>query len=140
MNPATERAGADPSRTQAGFSLLEVLVSSIVVSLVAVSAFYFLGNQNKQGIRGGDMVKGVNFGKQKMDSLKVLNYDALASGSDTVSDRYVRSWSISQIYDELGNPIGQKSIEVAVRWPLTGDQNVYFNSVKSDDKYRDPNP
>lgn len=134
------RAATVPADPQAGFSLLEVVVSAVVVGLVAVSAFYFLNSQNRMGAKGGDMVKGVNFGKQTMDSLKVLNYDALASGSDTVSERYVRSWAVSQIYDGLGNPIGQKTIEVAVRWPLTGDQSVYFTSVKSDDKYKDANP
>jgi prepilin-type N-terminal cleavage/methylation domain-containing protein len=134
------RADTVPVGSQAGFSLLEVIVSAVVVGLVAVSAFYFINSQNRMGAKGGDMVKGVNFGKQTMDSLKVLNYDALASGSDTVAERYVRSWAVSQIYDGLGNPIGQKAIEVAVRWPLTGEQNVYFTSVKSDDKYKDANP
>lgn len=126
--------------SQSGFSLIEILVSAAVVALASTSAFYFLSSQNNMGAKGGDMLKGMSAGKLKMDSLKVVSYDALASGSDTISDRYVRSWSVSQIYDGDGKPIGQKTIELAVRWPLTGEQSILFTSVKSDDKYKDPQP
>jgi prepilin-type N-terminal cleavage/methylation domain-containing protein len=126
--------------SQGGFSLIEILVSAVVVALASTSAFYFLGSQNSMGAKGGDMLKGMSAGKLKMDSLKVVSYDALASGSDTLADRYVRSWAVSQIYDEDGKPIGQKTIELAVRWPLTGEQSILFTSVKSDDKYKDPQP
>ncbi len=122
---------------QSGFSLIEILVSAVIIGVVGTSAFYFLSSQNSMGSKGGDMMKGVNAGKLKMDSLKVVSYDGLASGSDTVSEKFVRSWAVSVVYDDLGKPIGQKTIEVAVRWPLTGEQSVYFTSVKTDDKYKD---
>ena len=127
-------------RGQAGFSIIEILVSAVIVGIVSTSAFYFLSSQNKMGSKGGDMMKGVNAGKLKMDSLKVLSYDALSSGSDTVSEKFVRAWHVSVVYDNLGNPIGQKSIDVAVYWPLTGEQSVSFTSVKTDDKYKEDSP
>ena len=139
MKPAS--VWANPGgRAQAGFTLIEILVSAVIVGIVSTSAFYFLSSQNSMGAKGGDMIKGVNAGKFKMDSLKVLSYDALASGSDTVSEKFVRAWHVSVVYDGLGNPIGQKNIAVAVYWPLTGEQSVSFTSVKTDDKYKEGNP
>jgi prepilin-type N-terminal cleavage/methylation domain-containing protein len=137
MRFSTTPAG---SRSQAGFSMIEVMVSAIIVGLIGTSAFYFLTSQNSAGAKGGDMMKGVNAGKLKMDSLKVVSYDQLASGSDTVSERFIRTWHVSRQYDGAGKPIGQKTIEVAVYWPLTGEQSVSFTSVKTDDKYKEDGP
>ena len=137
---ASPHPSANRPRGQSGFSMIEVLVSAIIVAVVATSAFYFLSSQNSAGTKGSDMMKGLNAGKLKMDSLKVISYDALASGSDTISERYVRTWYVSVIRDNFGQPIGQKSIDVAVHWPLTGDQTVSFSSVKSDDKYKEDVP
>jgi prepilin-type N-terminal cleavage/methylation domain-containing protein len=127
-------------RRQAGFSMIEILVSAAVTGVVATSAFYFLSTQNSMGARGNDLMRGVNLGKLKMDSLKVVAYDSLSAGTDTVSERYVRSWHIGLMRDGAGNPNGRKSIELSVFWPLTGEQMVSFASLKSDDKYKEQSP
>jgi hypothetical protein len=127
-------------RREAGFSMIEILVSAVVTGAIATSAFYFLSSQNAMGTKGSDLMRGVNLGKLKIDSLKVMPYDSLASGTDTVSDRYIRSWHIGVMRDGAGNPNGRKSIELLVYWPLTGEQMVSFSSVKSDDKYKEDSP
>jgi prepilin-type N-terminal cleavage/methylation domain-containing protein len=127
-------------RRQAGFSLIEILVSAAVTGVVATSAFYFLSSQNTMGTRGNDLMRGVNLGKLKMDSLKVVAYDSLSAGSDTVNERYIRAWHIGVLRDGAGSPIGRKSIELSVFWPLTGEQMVSFASLKSDDKYKEAQP
>ena len=50
-------------RREAGFSMIEILVSAVVTGVVAVSAFYFLSSQNTMGTKGSDLMKGVNLGK-----------------------------------------------------------------------------
>lgn len=127
--------GNDPR--QSGFSLIEVLVSAVVIGILATATFYFLSNQSSMGARGSDMMKGTNLGKLKMDSLKVMSYDGLTSGSDTVSERYIRVWQVGVVRDAFGHPNGRKSIELTVLWPLTGDQYVSFSSIKGDDKYKE---
>jgi len=127
-------------RRQAGFSLIEILVSAAVTGVVATSAFYFLSSQNTMGARGNDLMRGVNLGKLKMDSLKVVAYDSLSAGTDTVTDRYVRSWHIGVMRDGAGVPNGRKTIELTVFWPLTGEQMVSFASLKSDDKFKESSP
>ena len=131
---------ASRHRRQAGFSMIEILVSAVIVGVVGTSAFYFLSTQNSMGTHGSDMMKGVNLGKLKMDSLKVVGYENLSSGTDTVSERYIRSWHIGVVRDALGHPNGRKSIELNVYWPLTGEQSVSFSSIKGDDKYKEGGP
>lgn len=130
--------GADSS--QRGFSMIEVLVSSVITAVVATSAFYFLSSQNSMGIRGNDAMKGVNFGKLKMDSLKVVPYQELVSGSDTLVERYIRSWHVTLMRDEASEPNGRKKIELSVLWPMSGENAVTFTSIKSDDRFKENGP
>lgn len=127
-------------RRQAGFSMIEILVSAVVTGVVATSAFYFLSSQNHMGTRGNDLMHGVGLGKLKMDSLKVVAFDSLSAGSDTVSDRFVRAWHVSVLRDGAGNPNGRKQIDLTVYWPLTGEQMISFSSLKSNDKYKETSP
>lgn len=134
---AAGEAIASRGRRQSGFSMIEILVSAVVTGVVATSAFYFLGAQNSMGARGTEQMRGVNLGKLKMDSLKVVDYDSLAAGTDTVSDRFVRAWHIGVMRDHDGNPTGRKSIDLTVYWPLTGEQMVSFSTLVSDDRFKE---
>ncbi len=117
--------------------MIEILVSAVIVGVVGTSAFYFLSSQSAMGTRGNDVLKGVSLGKLKMDSLKVVSYSELTSGTDTVSERYIRSWHVGVIRDAMGLPNGRKSLELTVYWPLTGEQMISFSSIKSDDKFKE---
>ena len=125
---------------QDGFSLIEILVSAVVTLILATSAFYFLSSQNGMGTQGTDLMKGVNLGKLKLDSLKVSAYDSLSSGSDTVSERYIRAWHVTQIQDGMGLPNGRKKIDLTVHWPLTAEHSVLLATLKSDDRYKEETP
>jgi type II secretory pathway pseudopilin PulG len=122
---------------QAGFGLIEGLVASCVVGILAVSAFYFLSSQNGMGVRSSDMMKGLNLAKLKLDSLKVAQYDTLQAGSDTVAERYIRAWQISPQSGPGGVANGTKKIELTVYWPLTADHSISFTSLLSDDRYKE---
>ena len=124
-------------RTQRGFSLVEVMVSMMVLGGLACSVFYFLSSQNGMGTRSNDMLKGLNLGKLAMDSLKVADYEALEAGSDTVVDRYIRSWRITVGSDAHGNPTGRKQIDLSVHWPLTADHALTFTSILSDGRFKE---
>ncbi|MDB5102367.1 MAG: hypothetical protein JWP91_56 [Fibrobacteres bacterium] len=126
-----------PIDRQTGFSLLEILVSSVVVLLLATSVFYFIHSQNGIGMRNGDTLKSVNAGKLKMDSLKVAAYGELTSGADTVSDRYIRAWHVSRLVDGAGLPTGIKQIDMNVMWPLSAEHSISFASLRSDDRFKE---
>ncbi|HLP43449.1 MAG TPA: prepilin-type N-terminal cleavage/methylation domain-containing protein, partial [Fibrobacteria bacterium] len=133
---STPRA-ASQAASQAGFSLLEAVVSMVILGLLSVSVFYFLSSQNGIGARGNDRQKGLNLGKLAMDSLKVSLYDSLSSGSDTIGDRYIRSWHISVGADELGVLTGRKKIDLTVLWPLTAERQLTFTSILGDPRYKE---
>ena len=124
-------------RGQAGFSLIEILIALTVFAILTTSVFYFLSSQNGMGKRSADMVTGLNLGKLKMDSLKVAGYADLVSGSDTVSQKYIRSWRVSLMTDAGGVPMGRKKIETLVLWPLSADHNLAFTSLVCDEKYKE---
>jgi prepilin-type N-terminal cleavage/methylation domain-containing protein len=128
-----------PSR-QAGFSLIEILVSAVVIGILATAAFYFLSAQNGMGAAGNDSIKGLNLGKLKMDSLKVTAYDELVSGSDTVNERYIRAWHVTIQKDGMGVPDGRKKIDIDVLWPLNAAHSVSLVTLKSDDRYKEETP
>jgi prepilin-type N-terminal cleavage/methylation domain-containing protein len=125
------------SRGQRGFSLVEVMVSMMVLGVLATSVFYFLNSQNGVGSRSADMLKGLNLGKLAMDSLKVSDYGALEAGSDTVADRYIRSWRITLGTDAEGVPNGRKAIDLTVHWPLTADNAIAFSTILSDGRFKE---
>ncbi len=128
------------NKFQAGFSLIEILVSAVIVGILSVSIFYFLNSQNKISLRGNDVVKGTHLGKLKFDSLKVADYVDLVSGSDTVMDRYIRSWHITPQRGSDGLLNGRKQIDMSIIWPLTAEHSLSFASLKSDDKYKEVAP
>ncbi|MDB5051489.1 MAG: hypothetical protein JWO30_4560 [Fibrobacteres bacterium] len=136
----TDAPGRFQPAGQRGFSLIEILVSAVVTAVLATSAFYFLTAQNGMGNAGNDLMKSVNLGKLKMDSLKVSSYDELASGSDTVSERYIRAWHITVMRNDDGTPNGRKKIDMNVIWPLTADHTVTLATLKSDDTFREGTP
>jgi prepilin-type N-terminal cleavage/methylation domain-containing protein len=129
------RSGSVPG--ESGFTLIEVMVSMVVLGGLACSAFYILSSQSGMGSRSNDMLKGVNLGKLAMDSLKVAAYDHLEAGSDTVGDRYIRSWRVTLSTDGHGVPNGRKRIDLTVHWPLTAEHSVAFASVKSDGRFKE---
>ncbi|MDB5102363.1 MAG: hypothetical protein JWP91_52 [Fibrobacteres bacterium] len=137
MKEQGQESKAPLAKGQAGFGLVEILVSAVVTGFLTTAAFYFLSAQNGMGARGNDQMKSVNLGKLKMDSLKVSTYDELVSGSDTVSERYIRSWHVTPMRNGAGVLNGRKKIELKVFWPLSGEQNVSLVSLRSDDRYKD---
>ena len=122
---------------EAGFSLVEIMVAMVVLSGLAGSVFFFLSSQSGMETRSNDLLKGLNLGKLGMDSLKVSDYAALHAGSDTLADRYIRSWRISVVTDGAGNPNGRKKIDLTVHWPKTADHFLTFTSIMSDGRFKE---
>jgi prepilin-type N-terminal cleavage/methylation domain-containing protein len=126
-----------PSRNQGGFTLIEILVSLIIFGLLTSSVFYFLSQQNAQSVRATDAQKSLSLAKLALDSLKVAPYDSLRAGLDTLDDRYIRSWHVSVVTDELGMDKGSRQIDLTVYWPLTASNKISLATLVSDDGYKE---
>lgn len=122
---------------QSGFTLVEILVSMVVLSCMAGAVFYFLKTQNNMGVRNNDMMKATNLGKLVIDSLKVSDYNALEAGSDTLVSRYIRAWRITNGTDDAGNPNDTRIIELTVYWPMSAVHSMTFTSLLSDSRFKE---
>jgi hypothetical protein len=116
---------------QAGFGLLEIVISIVLLGLVGSTTFYFLRNQSSASNVGTDLSKGMFIGKQKLDSLRVVAYGGVSSGCDTVNHRFVRRWYVST--DLVGD---RKTVELLVSWPLSAKHTISFNTIVGDDQYK----
>lgn len=116
---------------QAGFGLLEIMISVVILGLVGSTTFYFLHSQNTNTGLGTDISKGMFVGKRKLDSLRVVRYGSVATGCDTVGNRYIRRWYVST--DLITD---RKTVELLVSWPLSAQHTISFNTIVGDDQYK----
>lgn len=116
---------------QAGFGLLEIVISIVILGLVASTTFYFLRSQDANTGLGTDLSKGMFVGKRKLDSLRVVRYGNVESGCDTVSNRFIRRWYVAT--DLITD---RKSVALLVSWPLSAKHSITFNTIVGDDQYK----
>ncbi len=124
------------SNQQKGFTLIEILISIVIVGILAASMVYLLSSQSRMSANSSDKVRSFGFAKQSLDSLKVVTYDSLASGSDTVDSKFLRTWHVTATQGDGGILTGRKKIELTVYWPLTGDYSVSLSTLISDDRFK----
>jgi len=119
------------TRAQAGFGLVEIMVSIVVLGLVGSTTFYFLHSQDRNTGIGTDISKGMFVAKRKLDSLRVNRYGSVATGCDTVNSRFIRRWYVST--DLIAD---RKTIQLLVSWPLSAQHTITFNTIVGDDQYK----
>ncbi len=127
MSQGNSEQAAKPA--QHGFGLVEVLIAMVVVSLLAISLFQFLGGQSTATSKGNDLARGMHLGKEKLDSLRVTDWRYVTAGSDTVNSKFIRAWTI-------GTASGRKQVVMTVFWPLAAKHSVTMNTIISDDQYK----
>jgi prepilin-type N-terminal cleavage/methylation domain-containing protein len=123
--------------SEGGFTLIEILVSIMIFGLLTTSVFYFLSQQNGMSTRANDGQRGLSLGKLVLDSLKVAPYDSLVAGTDTVDQRFIRSWHISVVTGEDGESLGNKQVELTVHWPISGNYSVSLATLVCDERFRE---
>ena len=116
---------------QSGFGLIEIVISIVILSLVGATTFYFLHSQDMNTGLGTDISKGMFVAKRKLDSLRVVHYGIVSTGSDTVNNRYIRRWYVST--DLVTD---RKTIQLLVSWPLSAQHTITFNTIVGDDQYK----
>lgn len=116
---------------QAGFGLIEIVISIVILGLVGATTFYFLHSQDRNTGLGTDISKGMFVAKRKLDSLRVVRYGIVSTGSDTVNNRYIRRWYVST--DLVTD---RKTIQLLVSWPLSAQHTITFNTIVGDDQYK----
>lgn len=126
-------AGQRPGAVQSGFSLLEMLITIIVLAsgLLAIASMYgAILNANTLSKQRSEAVV---LGEKKLEELRGQSYASLVSATDTVtaagssgsSANYQRSWSVTA----ASGGLAYKDVGVTVTW--TDSKNQTQNIVLS---------
>lgn len=123
---------------RAGFSLLDVLIGTVVLALAMFSALALAGNNARLVAMNQNLAAASLLAQNKLEELRNAEYATIASGADEtelnsqgdVGEMYTRSWTVTN-----NTPmVGMKSIQVTVSWSQSGEtQNYVLNGVVAND-------
>ena len=101
-----------------GFSLLEIMITVILIAIVAVSAFAFLVYCGHFTAQTDAKMTAANFARETMEDLYMINYNSLPSnGSPALptGSRLHDSYNGTRIY-AVTDKADYKMIAVTVSW------------------------
>jgi type IV pilus modification protein PilV len=114
MTHQKNKVKSTTSSTEAGFTLIEVMVSLVIFAFGILAV---LGMQ-VTAIRGGhqsqNLSEAASAGANMIETLISQDYATLADGNDTVDGKYTLTWDVNE--NTSGELTGTKSIDLTVRW------------------------
>jgi prepilin-type N-terminal cleavage/methylation domain-containing protein len=118
-------------QTEKGFSLIEVMIALVLfaVGLLAFAGLEVTAIRNSTYSK--DYGKGNTYAQQKMEELKGTAWASLSAGSETLEERFTRTWTVVETETNL-----MKQVAVHVTWvdPSYGTKQVTFQT----DLYSNP--
>lgn len=110
------------NRRSHGFSLLEVLITVVVLSVALLALAKFQGDSLKEGSIAKKRTEAANLAQQQIEILRNFStpaqFRALATGSNEINgqtDTFTRTWAITA--DTNTNNPDLRMLTVRVRWP-----------------------
>ncbi|MDP2644853.1 MAG: prepilin-type N-terminal cleavage/methylation domain-containing protein [Desulfobacterales bacterium] len=96
---------------RAGFTLLEVLITMVILAVALLGMATLTGSIINQNQYAGQVSAATALAQDKIEELKNLSYSSLTSSSDT-DTIYTRTWTVT-----VDTPTsGMSSIAVTVSW------------------------
>lgn len=117
----SHRGAQSPIHMQAGFSLIEVMVSLLVIALAA--------SATASGMRATHNLLGMNerhsraiaLSQTAIEDLRTVEYDGITSGASSTDDGYVTQWTV-----QANSPgAGMKFITITTNWNWRGKPQQY---------------
>ena len=117
------------AKSAAGYSLIEVLIGMMILSIAIGSAFSLSVSVNRTMLTNQRITAASNLAEYKLEELRNLPYIGIIDGADTGTldaygvspGRFTRSWTVATDTPETG----LKSVTVTVTWPQWSDTRSY---------------
>jgi type IV pilus assembly protein PilV len=118
-------------RRQRGFSLIEVMIATVLfaIGLIAFAGLEVLAVRNSTYSK--DYGKANTYAQQKVEELKGTAWTSVATGSDTLEEKFTRTWMVTETEEKI-----MKTVAVSVTWvdPSYGTKRVNLQT----DLYSNP--
>jgi|WetSurMetagenome_2_1015567.scaffolds.fasta_scaffold613272_2 type IV pilus modification protein PilV len=126
-------------RNGAGFSLIEVLIASLILAIGVAAIVYVIGYSLQKSREPYDRSVAMDLAQQKLEDLRNEDYTLLASGQDEDTNHipysvdayaqpggiYTRTWVV-----QADAPmVGTKTITVTVAWHSTVNNSIQLFTI-----------
>lgn len=126
-------------RKCAGFSLIEVLIASLLLAIGVAAIVYVIGYSLQKSREPYDRSIAMDLAQQKLEDLRNEDYTLLASGQDEDENGipysvdpyaqpggiYMRTWVVQEDLPMVGT----KTISVTVAWHSSIDHSIQLHTI-----------
>lgn len=118
-----------------GFSLLELLVALVILSLSLVALAGLTTTSTKNNAFSYHITEAVTLAQDKMEELRAMPLSKISGGSDNKNGstgiNYTRIWVVRDLMKNNNNKVILKEIEVTIRWEDLNTHSLRFLSTIS---------
>jgi len=111
-----------------GFTLIEILVALIIISVSLLALAGLMVTTTKNNSFGNHMTEATTFGQDKLEELRVTPWDYILKGGDNIIGctgiNYTRNW-------DVGTNENLKTITIKINWNDKINHSVSLLSVIS---------
>lgn len=116
-----------------GFSLIEVLISLVILAISLLALAGLMTTTTKNNAFGGNMTEAATLAQDRMEELRVTDWDNIVDGNDTIPMRglnYDRVWTVALGPNSPAPPNdNDKRITVTVNWNDGMARSISFLTV-----------
>lgn len=118
---------------QNGFSLIEVLISIVILSISLLSLAGLMSTTTKNNAFGSHLTEAATLAQDRLEELMVTNWDQIVNGSDRRTIRgldYDRTWTVALGPNSPPSPDdNEKRVTVTVTWNDGMNRSISFLAV-----------
>ena len=124
-----------------GFSLIEVLIALVVLSISLLALAALMATTTKNNSFGGHMTEAATFAQDKLEELKVTPWGNVVSGTDplprpgSTGVNYNRTWNVSTLVNPTPPPNDLlKTVTITINWNdgISHSINI-FSAIRNPD-------
>lgn len=119
-----------------GFTLVEVLVSLVILAISLLALASLMTTTTKNNAFGGNLTEAATFAQDRMEELRVTDWDNIVSGNDpnpiqgSTGINYTRTWTVVLGPNSPAPPNdNEKRVTVTVNWNDGAPHSITFLSV-----------